>query len=472
MHKSKTIILLKQFGSWELKELEKFIQSKYFNTSDLVTKTFNILKKDYPNFESSWLQKEKLFKKIFDNVAYDESKLRYVFSDLSKVIEEFIIHKELEKDTQQKRLLLLNFYMNKDLEKYFQQTFEEADKFHQKQHIKDEDYYFYKYLLEEKSYIYSQKQKSRSIDANLQIMVDNLDLFYLSAKLKHIGEMLTREMLLKVTYEKNLISEITQHIENKDYSANSAVNIYYQVVMMHLQPDNEAYYRHLIHLLDIHKNDFNQNELVDMYVFAQNYCTNKINSGHSQYLSEIFLLYKKMIDLNAIYENGYVRPNVFKNIITVGLRLEEYEWTEKFINEYKDKLEPSHIESATNYNLAWLYFAKKDYKKALKQLNSVEFIDIFYILGAKCLLLKIFYELNDYDAFYSLTESFYVYLKRNMLISEYQKSTHINFIKHIKQLMKVRIDREKSSIEKCREQILESKVLDMNWFLKKIDELS
>jgi hypothetical protein len=59
-----------------------------------------------------------------------------------------------------------------------------------------------------------------------------------------------------------------------------------------------------------------------------------------------------------------------------------------------------------------------------------------------------------------------------MLISEYQKSTHINFIKHIKQLMKVRIDREKSSIEKCREQILESKVLDMNWFLKKIDELS
>jgi hypothetical protein len=244
------------------------------------------------------------------------------------------------------------------------------------------------------------------------------------------------------------------------------------VVMMHLQPDNEAYYRHLIHLLDIHKNDFNQNELVDMYVFAQNYCTNKINSGHSQYLSEIFLLYKKMINLNAIYENGYVRPNVFKNIITVGLRLEEYEWTEKFINEYKDKLEPSHIESATNYNLAWLYFAKKDYKKALKQLNSVEFIDIFYILGAKCLLLKIFYELNDYDAFYSLTESFYVYLKRNMLISEYQKSTHINFIKHIKQLMKVRIDREKSSIEKCREQILESKVLDMNWFLKKIDELS
>jgi hypothetical protein len=471
MHKSKPIQIIKNFSAWEMKELERFLKSPFFNSNEVILKLFGLLKKDHPDFESAWLEKEKLYYKVFDDKEYDESKLRYLFSDLAKLIEEYIQIRELRKNPVQQKLFLLDYYMKTDLEKYFMQIFDETAKTRSKQQIRDAQYYFHEYLLEEKAYNYSQRQKSRSIDTNLQAMVNNLDLFYISTKLKHSGEMLTREMLLKITYKKPLLKEVTELLSGHTYDEHISVLIYYHVVMMHEQPDDPAHYRDLLDLLEKHRASFTSEEIVDLYVFAQNYCTNRINSGDLGYLREIFDLYKRMISMDAIYEMGYVRPNVFKNIVTVGLRLEEYDWTESFIEDHRQKLEPKHMESAVNYNMAWLHFARKEYKKALRLLSSIEFMDIFYILGAKCLLLKTYYELEETDAFYSLTESFYVYLRRNTQIADYQKQSHMNFIRSIKTLMKLRLERDRKGASKFLEELESAKVLDLNWFRKKVAEI-
>lgn len=472
MHKSKPIQILKNFSVWELKDLEKFIGSDFYSGNDMLRQVFKLLKKEHPKFESPVLEKEKLFKKLFPGEPYEESKLRYLFSDLAKLIEEFIIIKELSADPIRKKLLLMDYYRRHDLEKYFNQVFEDSVKSQLKAGIKDAGWFFNQYLLEEKAYIYSQYQKSRSIDNNLQTLVNYLDLFYITNKLKHSGEMLTREMLLKVSYKKPLLDAIIEYVSSGKFEGYTAVEIYHCIVMMHTTPDDDRHYKKLLELLEIHAAEFTREELVDMYVFAQNHCTNRINSGQTRYLAEIFHLYKKMIELGAIYENGYVRPNVFKNIVTVGIRLEEFNWIESFIQEYKEKLDPKTRENAVNYNMAWLEYAKKEYKKALRHLSTADMMDIFYQLGAKCLLLKIYYETQDIDAFYALTESFYVYLRRNNQIADFQKEVHLNFIKSIKQLMKIRLERDKKGAKKMHGELTEVKnVLDLSWFLKKLDEV-
>jgi hypothetical protein len=472
MHKSKPLQILKNFSVWELKDLEKFIGSEFYSGNEMLLHVFKTLKKDHPKFESPNLEKEKLFKKLFPSEPYEESKLRYIFSDLAKLIEEFIVLKELNTDPIRKKLLLLDYYRRSDLEKYFNQVFEDSVKTQLKDGVKDADWFFNQYLLEEKAYIYSQHQKSRSLDNNLQTLVNYLDLFYITNKLKHSGEMLTREMLLKVTYNKPMLDTIIGYVSSGKFEGYTAVEIYHCIVMMHASPDDEQYYKKLLSLLEIHAAEFTKEELVDMYVFAQNYCTNRINSGQAEYLAEIFNLYKKMIDLGAIYENGFVRPNVFKNIVTVGIRLEEFEWIEGFIQDYKEKLDPKTRDNAINYNMAWLEYARKEYKKALRHLSTADMMDIFYQLGAKCLLLKIYYETQDIDAFYALTESFYVYLRRNNLIADFQKEVHLNFVKYIKQLMKLRLERDKKGAKKLHEELTETKnVLDLSWFLKKLDEI-
>lgn len=472
MHKSKPIQILKNFSVWELKDLEKFIGSQFYSSNEMLQQVFKILKKEHPKFEGAILEKEKLFKKLFPNETYEESKLRYIFSDLAKLIEEFIVLKELNAEPIRKKLHLLDYYRRNDLEKYFNQVFEDSIKSQLKANVKDAGWFFNQYLLEEKAYIYSQYKKSRSIDNNLQTLVNYLDLFYITNKLKHSGEMLTREMLLKVSYNKPLLEPINEYVTSGKFEGYTAVEIYHCIVMMHESPEDDQHYTKLLALLELHAPEFTREELVDMYVFAQNYCTNRINSGQTEYLGEIFKLYKKMIELDAIYENGYVRPNVFKNIVTVGIRLEEYEWIEQFIQDYKEKLDPKSRENAINYNMAWLEYARKEYKKALRYLATADMMDIFYQLGAKCLLLKIYYETQDIDAFYALTESFYVYLRRNNLIADFQKEVHLNFIKSIKQLMKLKLERDKKGAKKMAEELADAKnVLDLRWFEKKIEEI-
>lgn len=97
MYKSKPIIILRAFNPQEIKEFEKFIQSPYFNKNKTLTLLFQLLKKEYPEFTGAGVERERLFFKLYQSREFDESKLQYAFSDLSKLLEKYIMLKELEK---------------------------------------------------------------------------------------------------------------------------------------------------------------------------------------------------------------------------------------------------------------------------------------------------------------------------------------------------------------------------------------
>ncbi|MGQ3131517.1 MAG: hypothetical protein ACT6RE_05970 [Flavobacteriales bacterium] len=471
MLNSKPIHILRTFDKNQMQEFERYIHSSLFNVNKAVIQLFEILKEYFPDFTSEKLNRTLVAERLFGEP--EENKLRYAASDLAKLLEDYIMWHEFQKSEAKKRLYLLDYYRKTDLEKYFYQIFDEATKQQIKDPIKDSTWFFNQYLLEENVYMYSQLKKSRSLDNNLQTLVNYLDLFYISNKLKHSGEMLTREALLRVEYKKPLLSDVLRFLELREIEGYMAVEMYFCVVQMHLQPESVEYYYRLLTLLDENRDQFSREELVDLYVFAQNYCTARINAGKIEFLQEVFNLFKKMIELEAIYDDvGHIRLNVFKNIVTVGIRLGEFDFVEQFIENYKNKLEADKRESAILYNTAWLQYARRDFKSALRLLSQAEFADIFYLLGSKCLQLKIFYETDDQDAFYALCESFYVYLRRNKVIAEFQKEAHLEFIKYIKQLARLRSEKDTKGAEKLHTKLSEQVgLIDRTWFLRKLEEI-
>jgi hypothetical protein len=91
-------------------------------------------------------------------------------------------------------------------------------------------------------------------------------------------------------------------------------------------------------------------------------------------------------------------------------------------------------------------------------------------LDSKILLLKTYYELEEVDAFFSLIDSFYVYLRRNDLISNYQKTICLNFVKFVKKLMRIKLG-DKKAAEKLLEEIQETKhVASISWLIKKTSD--
>jgi hypothetical protein len=221
-----------------------------------------------------------------------------------------------------------------------------------------------------------------------------------------------------------------------------------------------------------HSKLFSQTEQRGMYVFAQNYCIKRINQGDSNALKDIFELYQLMVDNELIFEGNYVSQPDFKNIVTTGLRLGEVEWVNGFIEEFREKLNPEFSENAYTYSMAWIHFTKKEYDKALRMLLRVEFNDVYYHLDSKSLLMKVYYEMNEFDAFLSLVDAFRIYLRRNKFISEFQKETYSNFIQVINKLMKLKMRNQPITLA-IHEDICATKpAADLHWLISKSEELA
>lgn len=469
MHKSKPVLLLASLSPAEIRDLEKFVRSPYFNRNELLVRLFLYIRKEYPDMDGPALDREKIFAKVFQTKPFEESKLRYAMSDLTKLIEKFIIIRETDNDKFGQNQMLLRFYRNRNLEKYFYQTYDEAQKRLVRQGMEDSEAYYQHFLLEDNLYTYSSLKRDKSLDQVLQNVADYLDNFYLSKKLKFFCEMLTRQNFLNSSYHTRFMEPIVQYLGENDYSDYPAIYAYQLVLFTLMEEEQEKHFYDLINWLRDNKQRFPAEEQRDLYLLAQNYCTKKINQGQREYLRQHLNISMLLIENELIYENGYIIPSTFKNIVTVGLRLEEFEWTENFIYTYKDKVHPRYRENNFTYNLAWLHFFRGEYRKTLRLLSNVEYMDVYYILDSKILLLKTYFELEEVDAFYSLVDSFYVYLRRNDLISGYQKTICLNFVKYVKRLMRARLGDAKAARGLKEELSQAPPVASISWLMKKAD---
>ena len=117
-----------------------------------------------------------------------------------------------------------------------------------------------------------------------------------------------------------------------------------------------------------------------------------------------------------------------------------------------------------------IIFFKGQYGEALKLINQVEFTDIFYALDSRTMLIKIYYQMDEWDPMQSAIEAFKVYLRRNKTLSENVKVLYTNFLKYIDKLSRL-TKRDKSKLNELKEKIEETKqVADLGWLQQKVEE--
>ena len=443
MQKTKLIGLLRTLSGREFQKFREFIHSPFLNKNQKVQKLGEVLLQYSPDFRHHSLQKEHIFPEIFPGDDYDEIRLNNIISDLLQLLYEFLAYTKLREQPQLQKALLLDELLLRDASDHLPRN---ARRFRQLQDQSIErnyQYYYHEYLLYEKLDQYIVSQPKRRFDENLQLQNDNLDRFYLANKLRIACDMTNRNIVIQAGYECHFLEDILRHYE-ADYQELQqipALNVYYLVLQLLQQEDNEPYYQQLKQMLDQHSNLFPKLELWNLYKHALNYCIKRINSGQNHYYQEILELYQVLLEKEIIFENGYLTQWTYKNIITVGIRLEAFAWTENFIETYQNRLLPEERPNAYAYNLAALYFAKGDLPNALLQLQDVEFTDSSYHLGAKIIQLKSYYELEESEAFYALIEAFKKYLLRSRNISDYRKKANGNLLKLAKSIFQLKTNR-------------------------------
>ncbi len=471
MQGSKLIDVLRTLGNKELKKLELFIRSPFFNTTEEVTLLFQAIKKHAPEFNRTKLEKSAIYKAALGKRPYDEKKLGYWMTDLLKLTERFLAYRQLEERTLQGELYLMQRYADAGLEKHYNSTLNQARKQQDQYPYLDAEHFYREFQLEATNNRYFDQLRQHRYDDSLQKAIDSLDRYYLTLKLKYSCEIFNRKNVVAADYEIRLLDEILLYVKDQDLTEAPTVGVYYRILMTLTDSGNEQHFVELKRLLKEHTKVFSPQEARDMYAYAQNYCIKRINSGQSEYFNELFGLYQRALETDTLIVGKHLSPWTYKNIIGAGLRIKEYDWVKNFIHEYKDRIAPEFRENAFTFNLATFHFNTGKPEKAMELLNGVEFTDVFYNLDSKAMLLRIYYEMDADEAMRSLIESFNAYIRRNKLISDHQKTIYKNMIKFTRQMAGL-FNPKKEQVESLRKEIEETKqVAYRNWLLEKVKEL-
>lgn len=470
MFQNKSIVILKTFSPQEIRQFDEFLSSPFFNKNQTLIQAFSIIRGMYPAFDDPNLERTKLFKLIFTGEAYDEQKLRYLMTDLTKQLEEYLCYKAISGEQIFKYHLLLITYRNRKLDKPFLNTLKLAEKLLEDHPLRDVSHSFYEYLVEEDRYRFMSDRREHLHESNLQKVVDNLDKYYILNKMRYCAEIINNKNVVAINYKLFLYEEIMNHIRHNPLDSVPAARIYYNIILTLTEPENKIHYTNLLQLLQENHNLFSHDEIFDMYVYAKNYCIRKINHGDTEYIRELFDLYKLMLKDKIILRDNQLSQFDYKNIVYLGLRVGESEWVKNFIVRYNDYLEPQYRKNAYTYNMASYYYFQKNYDEVLTLLRSVEFTDFYYHLDSKSLLLKTYYELGETEALFSLIEAFKVYIKRNNLIPPYQKTIYLNMIRFVSRLYKWKLKPTKNLREIVSEMENTRQIADILWIRKKIEE--
>lgn len=474
---NKLISLLSAFSKHELNSFKKFVNSPFHNENQELIQLFDIidcyLRSTEKEQRDNPLEKQKVWKVIYNKKPYKDVRLRRICSDLIKLAYSFLAYTDYQKNHLSEQLNLMGALSKPDLQKHFENAYSQAAQLLEKNPLRNADYHLSAYTVNTKVFYFPKDLGSKKkLFVHLEKGDYYLECFYIIKKLENYCAYISYKNVIAFDAEIMLPPSFIEYIENSDCFREPAVRAYYLVTKMLLEPQEEAHFFDLKKHLEDNRNRFTLQELDLFYIHLKNYCIDtKINKGRTDYFNKLFEIFQTLLTEKIIFKNGMIPPQSYKNIVTVGLYIKEYDWVENFIQTYTVHLPKEHRENALTYNLAKVYISQKKYDKVIEQLREVEYKNHVYALGGKLILLKTYYELQEYQPLDSLIDSFRIYIRRNKIISREVKQQYLNMLRFVKKLSGTIVG-DKKSIEKIRSQIDKCKALaGKKWILEKVEEL-
>lgn len=471
MTNSHLVLILRTTSKKEERELRKWLNSPAHNHREDVVALFEYLMAGQHLHEDKFLEKERVFSRIFPKEAYDDAKLRQTMHFLLKSVEEFLIYQEQQGDEVRARMALASVFRKRKLDRAFRKAINGVERQLERSVLRNEKYLRNEYLLELEKYSFYEDKK-RTTEMNLQNVSDALDLTFIADKLRQACLMTAHQTVYKTKYRIGLLDKILNYVEKEDLLHYPAIAIYFYGYQAITSPigTGDDYFVKLRDAIWEHIHLFPRYELKDIYLMSVNYCVAQINAGRNPMRAELFDLYKKGIDSQILIENNTLSHFTFRNIVNLGTALQQFDWIQRFIDQYQQYLAPKYKNTFVQFSMAKLHFSKREYDPALQLLAQSDFDDILINLSAKTMLLQVYYELDEYDALESLLESLQIYLRRKEVIG-YHKANYQNIVRMARRLVRVS-PFDKAQVAKLKTDVEQIKPLtEKDWFLQQIESL-
>ncbi len=439
MRDSKLVKNLKKLDGKTRQRFKVYVNSPYFNQHKKTKQLLQYLYQ-YMDKNEKKLDRQLVFKKLFPEDDYSEQLLFDTMSSLKKLLHGFLAQQRYEDRPFAEELYLLEYAYYHNQFDLLTNRAKHLDRRLNNYPFRDSDHYHARFRYLNTMAYYQVHHEDRSKTERLQALNDHLDRYYLLEKLRHSCQLVTNELLINSKFEYTFLEEVLEYYREKQHRfvEDLSIHLYYTILMSLREDEKPEHYQELKRLLKEQVDRLSPREKSDLYSYANNYCVRQINKGYRDFQKELFELYQEGLSNGLIFTNGLLNEWNYKNITVLGCILGEFEWTENFLETFKERLPEKPRANSYNYNMAHLNYSKHNYSEALDHLLLVRFSDVKYHLNYNNLLLATYYALGDTEALMSLLDTFRIYVIRNRKMTVDLKKQYTNFLRYAKKLTQIK----------------------------------
>ncbi|MBC6995799.1 hypothetical protein QWY85_17710 [Neolewinella lacunae] len=471
VEKNPLIYLYRSLEKADSRRLGKWLDSPIHNQRDDVRALHAYLVgADGRLQKTNALSKTRIWKRLFPQEDFDDARLRQTFHWALKATESFLAYERWREAPINEQLALISSLRTYQDPSHIERALKKADQLQEQDRLKNETFYRNQYQLELERDEYRSYHKLLD-KPNFQQIADNLDLAYLIEKLKVSCNILYQRRMYRQEFSLNFLPEVISRVEAYDLKAYPTLAIYYYVYRGLTEEDVRGTHTTLLRdTLAEHEQLLSKPDLRYVILMAINLCITHMNQGHEAYAREAFEWYKLGLHQDVIAENGLLTRTTYLNIVSNAIKLREYAWTEDFIQRYTHQLEDDIRENTERFARARLGYEQKDYDTVMPLLVQVDFKHPVYNLLAKTLLLKIYYELEEFDALESQVDSMITYIRRKKL-SDLHRDNFTNVARLVRQLSRIP-PRDQGKLQELIQKIEQTTPLnDKQWLLEQARSL-
>jgi len=305
--------------------------------------------------------------------------------------------------------------------------------------LANEDFYhhFYQFQLWELKQDYT--LDTMKIDENIYTnLINNLDLFYIDTKLRFEYIVKERNIYYGDSYERLLCKDIKCIINNFEIERMTQSTILYSKLFQ--LPDDfclkkfdkvkSFYFEHFDKFSFSNKKDF--------FNHLFNYCIDGYKNGIKFFLKEAFELKKFALKKKINFENGQISTIDFTNFVVISSTLKDYDWALQFIDQYAKYLPEDRKQSIVQISKAQIEcdLPNPDFNKVIDLLKDAEYFNTYDNIQARSLMLRAYYQLNEWHTLTYFLDAFHKFLDRNTTIGKEDKVGFKNMIKFTRILIK------------------------------------
>jgi hypothetical protein len=357
--KEKITALLQTFSPQEVQRFKLFLQSPFYNQNLILNNLFEIFQLIVFKPEAENYTQQTIWKQLFGTKKFNNIRYQGLLSDLNKLAELFVTLQTFTHDKHLKHVVQLQTFNQRGLDKQYLYTKKQTPKIADKKDKKTQQLYLHQYLIETEENEYLVRQQNRSGDLNLEKQLAALDNFYLLHKLQGWCAILHYKSVNSVVVPVKFDIQLLEYLKKSHQVNDDLIQAYYFILLSLMHSNDESNFKKQKQFLQSQHLNYSAEVLRNLYLYAINYCIQKIVSGKTNYYDEIFDLYKTYLTDIFIDKKQILSPWDYKNITTVAIRLKEFNWAENFITSYQIYLPKPHRHNAITYNLAKIYFEKK-----------------------------------------------------------------------------------------------------------------